>query len=245
LTTDIARRRGAPALRVIAAALAAALLSPLAASADPAAQSKKKAAPKKKEAKVAKPRDYARTTAVMKTSQGDVTVRFFADKAPAHVKNFVDLCAAGFYDGTLFHRVIPAFMVQGGDPLTKNPKTNPKLYGTGGNVDAKGNEIKVKAEFNDVSHKRGILSMARATDPDSASSQFFIVVKDSPFLDRRYTAFGEVVKGMEVVDRLVADSDSDRADPDTGGRPRKYQKIVKVELVEEAAPAVPAAPAGR
>ena len=95
----------------------------------------------------------------------------------------------------------------------------------------------MKAEFNDTSHRRGILSMARATDPDSASSQFFIVVKDSPFLDRQYTAFGEVTKGMEVVDSIVAASDSDRSDPETGGRPRKYQKIVKVELSEDAAPA--------
>jgi len=242
---ESAGRRTAPVLIAVVAALVAALAASLAApgqaSAAPATSSKKKAAPKKKEPKVTKPRDYARTTAVIKTSQGDVTVRFFFDKAPAHVKNFVDLCASGFYDGTLFHRVIPAFMVQGGDPLTKNPKTNPKLYGTGGNVDAKGNEIKVKAEFNDVSHRRGILSMARATDPDSASSQFFVVVKDSPFLDRQYTAFGEVTKGMEVVDSIVTASDSDRSDPDTGGRPRKYQKIVKVELVEEP----PAAPAAR
>ncbi len=234
MKTHAAGRRAVPILLALAAALAATLAAPREAS---ATTPKKKAASKKKETKVAKPRDYARTIAVIKTSQGDVTIRFFADKAPAHVKNFVDLCASGFYDGTLFHRVIPGFMVQGGDPLTKNPKTNPKLYGTGGNVDAKGNEIKVKAEFNDTSHRRGILSMARATDPDSASSQFFIVVKDSPFLDRQYTAFGEVTKGMEVVDSIVAASDSDRSDPETGGRPRKYQKIVKVELSEDAAPA--------
>ncbi len=228
-----------PAARRSLALLALAAL--LAVPGGAAAATKKKAAPKKKETKAVKSRDYAKTLAILKTSQGDVTLRFFADKAPAHVKNFVDLCAAGFYDGTLFHRVIPGFMIQGGDPLTKNAKTNPKLYGTGGHDDAKGNEIKVKAEFNDVSHKRGILSMARATDPDSASSQFFIVVKDSPFLDRQYTAFGEVVKGMDVVDRIVTESDSDRADPETGGRPRKYQKIVKVELTEEAPAPAPAA----
>ena len=248
MTTNSAGRRPfaflsprAPLSSLALLALAAAMVV----AGDAGAATKKKAAPKKKETKAVKPRDYSKTLAVLKTSQGDVTVRFYADKAPGHVKNFVDLCAAGLYDATFFHRVIPAFMVQGGDPLTKSPKTNPKLYGTGGNVDAKGNEIKVKAEFNDATHKRGVLSMARATDPDSASSQFFIVVKDSPFLDRQYTAFGEVVKGMEAVDRIVTESDSDRSDPDTGGRPRKYQKIVKVDLVEEAAPAVPAAPAGR
>ena len=93
----------------------------VAAPAAPAAAAAKKAAPKKKETKVTKPRDYAHTLAVLKTSQGDVTVRFFYDKAPGHVKNFIDLSAKGFYDGTLFHRVIPDFMVQGGDPLTKDP----------------------------------------------------------------------------------------------------------------------------
>ena len=178
-----------------------------------------------------KPRDYAHTLAVLKTSQGDITVKFYYDKAPGHVKNFIDLSAKGFYDGTLFHRVIPGFMVQGGDPLTKDP-ANAAVYGTGGNKDAQGNPVNLKAEFNDVSHRRGVLSMARASDPNSASSQFFLVVKDSPFLDRQYTAFGEVVKGLEVADKIVAESNTD---PASGGRgvPRSYQKIVKVELIDE------------
>lgn len=195
----------------------------------------KKVAPKKKEKKQvsSKPRDYGKTLAVLKTSQGDVTIRFFLDKAPAHVKNFVDLAAAGFYDGTLFHRVIPDFMIQGGDPLTKDP-TQSDVFGTGGNTDRAGKPLNVRAEFNDVSHRRGVLSMARASDPDSASSQFFVVVKDSPFLDRQYTVFGEVVKGMDVVDRIVSESSSDTADPRSGGRPRAYQKILKVELLEQA-----------
>ena len=113
MKTHAAGRRAVPILLALAAALAATLAAPREAS---ATTPKKKAASKKKETKVAKPRDYARTIAVIKTSQGDVTIRFFADKAPAHVKNFVDLCASGFYDGTLFHRVIPGFMVQGGTP---------------------------------------------------------------------------------------------------------------------------------
>lgn len=200
-----------------------------------AAAAQKKAAPKKKKEKKvsSKPRDYAKTLAVLKTSQGDVTVRFFPDKAPGHVKNFVDLAAAGFYDGTLFHRVIPDFMIQGGDPYTKDPGKS-ALYGTGGNTDKAGKPLNIRAEFNDLTHKRGVLSMARASDPDSASSQFFVVVKDSPFLDRQYTVFGEVVKGIEIVDRIVTESNSDTSDPRSGGKPRSYQKILKVELVEQA-----------
>jgi peptidyl-prolyl cis-trans isomerase B (cyclophilin B) len=193
----------------------------------------------KKETKVTKPRDYAHTLAILKTSQGDVTVRFFYDKAPGHVKNFVDLSAKGFYDGTLFHRVIPDFMIQGGDPNTKQPETPTTRYGTGGNKDATGAPVNVKAEFNDTSHRRGIVSMARSSSPDSASSQFFIVVKDSLFLDRQYTAFGEVTKGMEVVDKIVVESNYDPASGGAG-KPRNLQKLLKVELVEEPAAVSPA-----
>jgi len=193
----------------------------------------------KKETKVTKPRDYAHTLAILKTSQGDVTVRFFYDKAPGHVKNFVDLSAKGFYDGTLFHRVIPDFMIQGGDPNTKQPETPTTRYGTGGNKDATGAPVNVKAEFNDTSHRRGIVSMARSSSPDSASSQFFIVVKDSLFLDRQYTAFGEVTKGMEVVDKIVVESNYDPASGGAG-KPRNLQKLLKVELVDEPAAVSPA-----
>jgi peptidyl-prolyl cis-trans isomerase B (cyclophilin B) len=215
-------------LVVAAAALLLAAL-PIAAAQAPKA---------KKETKVTKTRDYAHTLAVLKTSQGDVTVKFFYEKAPNHLKNFVDLAAKGFYDGTLFHRVIAGFMIQGGDPLTKDPK-NAAAYGTGGNRDEKGAPVNVKAEFNETPHRRGILSMARSSSPDSASSQFFIVVKDSPFLDRQYTAFGEVTKGMEVVDKIVTASDTDPASGGAG-RPRSYQKLIKVELVEEPAAVAPA-----
>ncbi len=191
---------------------------------------------RKKETKVSKTRDYAHTLAVLKTSQGDVTLRFFYDKAPNHVKNFIDLAAKGFYDGTLFHRVIPAFMIQGGDPNTKKPETPENRYGTGGNMDETGKPVYVKAEFNDTAHRRGILSMARSSNPDSASSQFFICVKDSPFLDRQYTAFGEVASGIDVVDKIVAASEYDPASGGAG-KPRSPQKLLKVELVDEAAAA--------
>jgi peptidyl-prolyl cis-trans isomerase B (cyclophilin B) len=164
----------------------------------PAAQST--AAAKKKAGKEKKvtPRDYANTLATLQTDMGDITIRFFYDKAPNHVQNFVDLAASGFYDGTMFHRVIPGFMIQGGDPNTKKPEDPMHPYGTGGSGK------NVPAEFNDVSHKRGIVSMARASDPNSASSQFFIVVKDSAFLDHQYSAFGEVVTGMDVADKIAA-----------------------------------------
>lgn len=135
------------------------------------------------------------TGAVIETKYGEIELKFFPDLAPGHVDNFVKLAREGFYDGTIFHRVIPGFMIQGGDPNTKGP--NQMSYGTGGPG------YTIKAEFNEKSHKRGILSMARANDPNSAGSQFFIVVKDSPFLDRQYTVFGEVVKGMEVADKIV------------------------------------------
>jgi peptidyl-prolyl cis-trans isomerase B (cyclophilin B) len=133
--------------------------------------------------------------AVIETSHGEITIKFFPDVAPGHVENFLKLAREGFYDGTIFHRVIPGFMIQGGDPNTKGP--NKSVYGTGGPG------YSIKAEFNDRPHKRGVLSMARSNDPDSAGSQFFIVVKDSPFLDHQYTVFGEVVSGMDAADAIV------------------------------------------
>ena len=140
--------------------------------------------------------DYKDKVAEIHTTAGEIDIRFFPDVAPNHVKNFIDLAESGFYNGTKFHRVIPGFMVQGGDPNTKTPNTS--SWGMGGS----GKNVKV--EFNTISHKRGIVSMARAQDPNSASSQFFIVVKDSTFLDRQYTVFGEVTKGMDVADKIVS-----------------------------------------
>ena len=135
--------------------------------------------------------------ATLETRLGTIEIEFMPDKAPGHVKNFIDLAKKGFYDGTTFHRVIPGFMIQGGDPNTKDPQGSRGRHGTGGPG------YQIKAEFNDVSHKRGIVSMARSSDPNSAGSQFFIVVKDYPSLDRQYTAFGKVVKGIETADAIV------------------------------------------
>ena len=135
--------------------------------------------------------------AIIKTKFGDMDIVFFPEKAPKHVENFIALVKSGFYNGTIFHRVIPGFMIQGGDPNTKD-LNKPETYGQGGPSQ------RLKAEFNDIPHRRGILSMARTNDPNSAGSQFFIVVKDSNFLDGQYTVFGEVVKGMEVADKIVS-----------------------------------------
>jgi peptidyl-prolyl cis-trans isomerase B (cyclophilin B) len=136
------------------------------------------------------------TKAIIETKFGNMTIKFFPDVAPGHVKNFIDLAKKGFYDGTIFHRVIPGFMIQGGDPNSKD--ANKSRHGTGGPG------YTIKAEFNSKPHKRGVLSMARSASPDSAGSQFFIVVKDSNFLDRQYTVFGEAESGIEVADKIVS-----------------------------------------
>lgn len=126
---------------------------------------------------------------------GEIVLRFFPEVAPGHVNNFIKLSNEGFYNGTTFHRVIPGFMIQGGDP---NSKTSDRSsHGMGGPG------YKVKAEFNSTPHRRGIVSMARANDPDSAGSQFFICVSDANFLDWQYTVFGEVESGMDVADKIV------------------------------------------
>src|SRR3990170_552931 len=138
----------------------------------------------------------AATKAIIETKFGTITLKFFPYAAPGHVKNFIDLAKKGLYDKTTFHRVIPGFMIQGVDPNSKDP--NKSKHGQGGPG------YTIKAEFNDKPHKRGTLSMARAGHPDSAGSQFFICVKDSSFLDRQYTAFGEVESGMDVADKIVA-----------------------------------------
>ncbi len=145
--------------------------------------------------------------AVLSTRLGEMEIEFLADKAPGHVKNFVDLARKGFYDGSTFHRVIPGFMIQGGDPNTKDRAASRDRHGTGGPG------YTIKAEFNDVPHKRGVVSMARAQDPNSAGSQFFVCVNDSAFLDRQYTAFGRVVRGMEVADQIVSQPRDARDNP--------------------------------
>ena len=136
-----------------------------------------------------------RQIAVIETNFGNIVIQLYPDVAPGHVENFVKLAQDGFYDGTTFHRVIPDFMIQGGDPNSKDEdRSNDGQGGPG---------FTINAEFSDVPHKRGILSMARAQDPNSAGSQFFIVVKDSNFLDGQYTVFGEVIEGMDVADKIV------------------------------------------
>ena len=136
-----------------------------------------------------------RQIAVIETNLGTIVIQLFPDVAPGHVENFVKLAQDGFYDGTTFHRVIPGFMIQGGDPNSKDDdRSNDGQGGPG---------YTIHAEFRDKPHKRGILSMARAQDPNSAGSQFFIVVADSNFLDGQYTVFGEVIEGMEVADKIV------------------------------------------
>ena len=132
---------------------------------------------------------------LIKTNFGDIKFSLLPDIAPETVRNFLQLANSGFYNGTLFHRVIQGFMIQGGDPNTKTP--NKTTWGQGGPG------YNLKAEFNSRSHLRGIVSMARAADPDSAGSQFFIVTSDSTFLDKQYTVFGEVVDGMEIADNIV------------------------------------------
>ena len=133
--------------------------------------------------------------ATIETDFGKIVFELLPDIAPETVRNFVTLAKRSFYDGTLFHRVIPGFMIQGGDPNTKKPdKSKWGIGGPGYNI---------KAEFNSKSHLRGIVSMARAMDPNSAGSQFFIVTKDSTFLDKQYTVFGKVTEGMDVADKIV------------------------------------------
>ena len=136
------------------------------------------------------------TNTVIETNFGNIQFSFLPDLAPEHVRNFIKLTNDKFYDGTLFHRVIPGFMIQGGDPNTKDPNMKGQ-WGMGGPG------YTIKAEFSSRSHQRGIVSMARSQDPDSAGSQFFIVTSDSTFLDRQYTVFGEVTVGMDVADKIV------------------------------------------
>ncbi len=151
---------------------------------------------------------------------GEIRFEFLPLKAPGHVKNFIELAEKGFYDGTTFHRVIPGFMIQGGCPNTKND--NPNDDGTGGPG------YTIDAEFNDVHHERGVVSMARSQNPNSAGSQFFIVHQAAAHLDGQYTAFGRVTKGMEVVDKIV-EADRDRRD-----RPLEKVVVEKVTIVDAA-----------
>lgn len=134
----------------------------------------------------------------LETAHGDMLIEFFPELAPKHVANFIKLAKSGFYDGTKFHRVIPGFMIQGGDPNTKSPEGSGNNWGTGGPGHS------VDAEFSDKAHVRGILSMARSQDPNSAGSQFFVVHGPAAFLDNNYTVFGQLVEGLDTLDAIVA-----------------------------------------
>ncbi len=133
--------------------------------------------------------------ASIKTTAGEMVIEFWPDVAPKTVENFKKLAGEGFYDGTAFHRIIKGFMIQGGDPLTKDPAMESR-WGTGG----PGHHV--PAEFNERSHQRGVISMARSQDPNSAGSQFFICLGDASFLDRQYTAFGKLVQGDDVLGKI-------------------------------------------
>jgi cyclophilin family peptidyl-prolyl cis-trans isomerase len=137
------------------------------------------------------------TTGKISTKHGEIAVEFFANDAPKTVENFKKLASSGFYDNLVFHRIVPGFVIQGGDPNTKTD-ANRSRWGTGGPG------WNVKAEFNKNKHSRGALSMARSQDPNSAGSQFFIVLKDANFLDGQYTVFGKVIAGMDAVDKIAA-----------------------------------------
>lgn len=156
--------------------------------------------------------------AILSTTAGEMVLEFWPDVAPGHVENFMKLARQGFYDGTCFHRVIKGFMIQGGDPLTKD-ESKKASWGTGGPG------YKIKAEFNAKSHLRGVLSMARSQHPDSAGSQFFICHGDPKFLDGQYTAFGQLIRGDEVLEKI--------ATTPTGPRdvPNSRQEIQSIRIV--------------
>lgn len=158
--------------------------------------------------------------AIIKTSEGELKIRLWEDVAPGTVANFKKLARQGFYEGTAFHRIVKGFMIQGGDPLsrTENSRT-----GTGGPG------YTIKAEFSDRPHVRGVISMARSQDPDSAGSQFFICLADAPFLDGQYTAFGELVEGEEVLERL-GETPTDQNDFGEKSRPTRRVGLESVEI---------------
>ena len=164
--------------------------------------------------------------AVIKTGEGDMVVEFWTDTAPNTIDNFKKLARAGFYNGTAFHRIVKGFMIQGGDPLTKDP-ANESRFGTGDPG------YKIKAEFNDHSHDRGVISMARSQDPDSAGSQFFICLAPVPRLDHQYTTFGKLIKGDDVLEKIgitpVSFSGGEMS------KPLKRVEIKKIEIVPASA----------
>ena len=161
------------------------------------------------------------------TTEGEMVIEFWPDVAPKTVENFKTLAQKGFYDGTCFHRIIKGFMIQGGDPLTRDPARE-SHWGTGGPG------YQIKAEFNDRSHQRGVISMARSANPDSAGSQFFICDGDASFLDRQYTAFGKLVKGDDVLAK-IAGTPVGSGGSGEQSKPQKRIGVVSVKIVPAAA----------
>ena len=165
----------------------------------------------------------ANEVAVMETTEGTMVIEFWPEVAPKTVENFKKLARQGFYDGTAFHRIIKGFMIQGGDPNTKDPAKE-RLYGTGDPG------YKIKAEFNPRPHVKGVLSMARSRDPDSAGSQFFICHGVAKSLDGQYTAFGKLIKGEDVLDKIANTPVTMGGEP-TPSKPTKRVGVVKVQIV--------------
>ena len=172
----------------------------------------------------------AEEVAVIKTTKGEMVVKFWSDKAPKTVENFKKLASEKFYDGTAFHRIIEGFMIQGGDPNTKD-SANEDSYGTGGPG------YKINAEFNDRKHVFGVISMARSAHPDSAGSQFFLMLGDAPFLDGKYTGFGQLIKGDEVLKTIGktavgASRNGERSKPQERIEVKSVQIVKASELVK-------------
>ncbi len=165
----------------------------------------------------------ANEVAVIKTSEGDMVVQFWTDAAPNTIENFKKLAKQGFYNGTIFHRIVKGFMIQGGDPNSKDPAKE-ESYGAGGPG------YKIKAEFNDHSHERGVISMAREPDPDSAGSQFFICLGPVTRLDHQYTTFGKLIKGDDVLEK-IGDTPVTRNSMGEMSKPTKRITIEKIDIV--------------
>ena len=169
------------------------------------------------------PMNASNEVAIIKTSEGDMVVQFWNDAAPNTIENFKKLARSGFYDGTIFHRIVKGFMIQGGDPNSKDPAKEGS-YGEGGPG------YKIKAEFNDRSHERGVISMARSSDPDSAGSQFFICLASVPRLDHQYTTFGRLIKGDDVLGR-IGNTPVTRSSSGENRKPTKRVVIESIKIV--------------
>jgi len=169
------------------------------------------------------PMNASNEVAIIKTSEGDMVVRFWNDATPNTIENFKKLARSGFYDGTIFHRIVKGFMIQGGDPNSKDTGKETS-YGEGGPG------YKIKAEFNDRSHERGVISMARSSDPDSAGSQFFICLASVPRLDHQYTTFGKLIKGDDVLGK-IGDMPVTRSSSGENSKPTKRVVIESIKIV--------------